>query len=274
VPDVPTRLGLLDCIERYVAAAPLPDVRIEAAGALDVPIGDPAWPYPARPRRGAGPVAADDVRAALALQQAAGLPGALEWIFETSTGTGEAAGAAGLVVEERPLLVAADPVDLVLPAGVRLYLVGADDPDLPRYERVTEIAFAQPGGRGDVPEVPADTSPQARARTAALRERIAAGRTVLMVAVEDGEPVAVGSHHPVEVDGSEVTEITGVATLPRLRGRGLGAGLASALVAHARESAETVFLTAGDDDVARIYERIGFARLGTTGVGLPQTEGP
>jgi predicted GNAT family acetyltransferase len=60
--------------------------------------------------------------------------------------------------------------------------------------------------------------------------------------------------------------VVGLATVPRLRGRGLGAGLASALTAHARESAELVFLTAGDDDVARVYERVGFARAGTTGV--------
>jgi predicted N-acetyltransferase YhbS len=165
--------------------------------------------------------------------------------------------------------VAADPVEQVLPAGVRQYLVGADDPELPRYEQVAAIAFAHPGGVSDIGALPPDTSAEAAARTAVLRERIAAGRTVMMVAVEDGEPVAVGSHHPLDVDGSEVSEITGVATLPRLRGRGLGAGLASALVAHARETAETVFLTAGDDDVARVYERIGFARLGTTGVALP-----
>src|SRR5687768_4612861 len=56
VPGVPTRPGLLECIERYYAAAPLPDARIEVAGAFDVPIGDPAWPYPARPRAGGGPV--------------------------------------------------------------------------------------------------------------------------------------------------------------------------------------------------------------------------
>jgi GNAT superfamily N-acetyltransferase len=266
VPDVPTRVGLLDCIERYFAAAPLPDGRIEAVGGLDVPIGDPAWPHPARPRRGAVAVTADDVRAALALQEAAGLPGALEWICETSPDTAAAARAAGLTVEERPLLVAADPVEVLLPAGVRLYLIGADDPDLPRYERVAAIAFAHPGGPAAVREAPLDTSAEARARTAVLRERIASGRTVLMVAVEDGEPVAVGTHAPVAVDGSEVSEIVGVAALPRLRGRGLGAAIASALVAHARETAETVFLTAGDDDVARIYERAGFARVGTTGV--------
>src|SRR5215211_3544478 len=65
VRPVPTRPGLLECIERYFAAAPLLDARIEQAGALDVPIGDPAWPYPARPRDGAEPVTADDVRAAV-----------------------------------------------------------------------------------------------------------------------------------------------------------------------------------------------------------------
>ena len=89
---------------------------------------------------------------------------------------------------------------------------------------------------------PEDTSADARARTAALRERIAAGRTVMMVAVEDGEPVAVGSHQPVDIGGSEVSEVVGVATLPRLRGRGLGAGITSALVAHAKETADMVFL--------------------------------
>ncbi len=231
-----------------------------------MPIGDPAWPYPARPRPGAGPVTVDDVRAAVARQEAAGLPAAVEWVPERSPGTAAAARAGGLTVEELPLLVAVDPVELLLPAGVELYVVGADDPQLARYQWVAATAFAHPGGPCDAQEVPEDTSLDARARTAALRERIASGRTVMMVAVEDGEPVAVGSHQPVDVDGTEVSEVVGVATLPRLRGRGLGAGITSALVAHATETAETVFLAAGDDDVARVYERVGFARLATTAV--------
>jgi predicted N-acetyltransferase YhbS len=263
---VPNRPGLLDCIERYFAAAPLADAEIRPVGALDVPLSDPAWPYPARPRPGASPVTADDVRAAVALQQEAGLPAALEWVPERAPATAAAARAAGLVVEELPLLVVVDEVELLLPAGVRLYLVGADDPELPLYQRVAATAFATPGGPADVGDVPLDTSPEARARTAVLRERIAEGRTVMMVAVENGAPVAVGSHQPVDIDGSEISEIVGVATSPRLRGRGLGAGITSALVAHARESADTVFLAAGDDDVARVYERVGFARLATTAV--------
>ena len=268
-----TRPGLLDCIERYFAAAPLPDARIEQVGALDVPIGDPAWPYPARPRPGAGRVTADDVAAVVALQEEAGLPAALEWILERSPGAAAAATKTGLSVDELPLLVAVDPVELLLPAGVRLYVVGAEDPELPRYQRVAAIAFAHPGGRTDVREAPLDTSEEAQARTAVLRERIATGRTVMMVAVENGVPVAVGSHQPVDVDGTEVSEVVGVATLPRLRARGLGAGMASALVAHARETADLVFLTAGDDDVARVYERVGFARLATSGAAeLPDDE--
>ncbi|HEV7213240.1 MAG TPA: GNAT family N-acetyltransferase [Blastococcus sp.] len=263
---MPTRPGLLDSIERYFAASPVPDARTVAVGALDVPIGDPAWPYPARPRPGAGPVTLDDIRAATAAQEAAGVPAALEWIPERSPEVAAAARTAGLSVEELPLLVAVDPVELMLPAGVRLYLVGADDPELPRYQQVAAIAFAHPGGPADIREGPLEDSAEADARTAVLRERIAAGRTVMMVAVDHGEPVAVGSHQPVDVDGSEVSEVVGVATLPRLRGRGLGAGMASALVAHARETADMVFLAAGDDDVARVYERVGFARLATTGV--------
>jgi predicted N-acetyltransferase YhbS len=211
-------------------------------------------------------VTVDDVRSAVALQEAGGLPAALEWVPERSPEVGAVAREAGLTCDELPLLVAADPVELLLPAGVRLYLVGADDPELPRYQRVAAIAFEHPDGRADVRDALPDTSPAARARTDILRERIASGRTVMMVAVEDGEPVAVGSHQPVDLDGTQVSEVVGVATLPRFRGRGLGAGVASALVSHARETADLVFLVAGDDDVARVYERVGFARLATTGV--------
>jgi GNAT superfamily N-acetyltransferase len=263
---VPSRPGLIDSIERYFAASSLADARIERAGALDVPIADPSWPHPARPRRNGDPVTVDDVHAAIALQQEAGLPAALEWIHERSPEVAAAARAAGMPVEELPLLVADDPVDVVLPAGVRLFLVGAEDPELAEYQRVATEAFAHPGGPVDAGEAPLDTSREAEARTAVLRERIADGRTVMMVAIEDGRPVAVGSHQPVDVDGTEVSEIVGVATLPRLRGRGLGAGIVSALVEHARETADLVFLAAGDDDVARVYERIGFARVATTGV--------
>lgn len=264
---MPARPGLLDCIERYHAAAPLPDARIERVGALDVPLADPAWPYPARPRPGTGAkVTVADVRAAVDLQREAGLPAALEWIPERTPEVAAAARAAGLPVDSLPLLVADEPVELLFPAGVRLYVVGAEDPELARYQEVSALAFANPGAPADVPATPEEPTPFGDAAIEVLRERIATGRTVMMVAIERGAPVAVGLHQPVDVDGTVVSEIVGLATSPRLRGRGLGAGIASALVAHARETADLVFLAAGDDDVARVYERIGFAWLARVGV--------
>lgn len=275
-----TRPGVLDRIERYFALSPLPDSPVSRIGALDVPLGAPEWPHPARPHPGGGPVPLADVEAALAAQEAADLPQALEWFAERNPGLGQAARQAGLVVDELPLLVAVDTLEVLLPPGVRYFLIGADDPQLATYQRLAQLAFAAPTGPL-APDEPVTTStgvaperlvdpPQP---TSVLRERIAAGRTVMMVAVEDGEPVAVGSHQPVDVDGVEVSEIVGVATLPRFRGRGLGAGLASTLVEHARETAELVFLSAGDDDVARVYERVGFARVGTTYVAERPVEG-
>ncbi|MGY1702530.1 GNAT family N-acetyltransferase [Geodermatophilus sp. SYSU D00766] len=273
---MPTRPGLLDRVERYAAAAPLPDARPVPAGALDVPLGPPAWPYPARPRPGAGAVSAEDVRAAAALQEQAGLPAAVEWIVQRTPSLDAAARRAGLLVSHFPLLVVDDPVEVLLPAGVRLYVVGAEDPALPHYQHLLETGFA--AHHDDDPQDGSDdgadeeTLPEPRA--AVLRERVASGRTVVMVAIEDGEPVGVGSHHPVDVDGTEISEIVGVASSPRRRGRGVGAALASALVAQAAETADLVFLTAGDDDVARVYERVGFAWLGSTGVAARPPERP
>ncbi len=269
---MPTRRGLFDRVERYAAAAPLADARPVPAGALDVPIGPPAWPYPARPRPGAGAVGADDVRAAVALQEEAGLPAAVEWVHERTPSLDAAARSAGLVVSYFPLLVVDDPVEVLLPHGVRLYLVGAEDPALPHYQHLLETAFApheEDAASDDAAtDDEADDEVPSDARTEVLRERVATGRTVLMVALEDGMPVGAGSHHPVDVDGTEISEIVGVASSPRRRGRGVGAALASALVAQAAETAELVFLTAGDDDVARVYERVGFAWLGSTGVAV------
>jgi GNAT superfamily N-acetyltransferase len=266
--------GLLDRIERYSTLAPRADalVQVRTVGALDVPVGPPEWPYPARPRTGReGEVTVEDVRAAVELQERSGLPASVEWLGDRCRGLAAVAREAGLHVEELPLLVAADPVEVLLPPEVRLYVVGADDPRLGLYQRLAELAFATPhaavpsGAGGAVPEVARDDpGPSEVPPTEVLRERVAGGQTVMMVAVDDGEPVAIGSHQPLLVDGREVSEVVGVATLPRYRGRGLGAALTSALAEHARQTADLVFLTAGDDDVARVYERAGFAWVGTS----------
>jgi predicted GNAT family acetyltransferase len=61
-----------------------------------------------------------------------------------------------------------------------------------------------------------------------------------------------------------VAEIVGVATLPAVRRQGLGGAVTALLVEHALSiGVETVFLSAASDDVARVYERLGFRRTGT-----------
>jgi predicted GNAT family acetyltransferase len=84
--------------------------------------------------------------------------------------------------------------------------------------------------------------------------------------VEDGTALCAGQHQPV----GTVSEIVGVGTLPTARRRGLALAVTAALVADARSrGVETVFLSAGDDDVARIYSRLGFRRIATALIAEP-----
>ncbi len=76
--------------------------------------------------------------------------------------------------------------------------------------------------------------------------------------------LGAGSHHPV----GGVSELTGIGVLPDARRRGIGAALTALLAADARESGATLLvLSAADDAVARLYERVGFARVGTACFG-------
>ena len=62
------------------------------------------------------------------------------------------------------------------------------------------------------------------------------------------------------------TEIVGVATLPSHRRRGAAAAVVDRLLHDARVHGCTLaLLSATDGDVARVYERLGFTRIGTAG---------
>jgi predicted GNAT family acetyltransferase len=109
----------------------------------------------------------------------------------------------------------------------------------------------------------AEASPALLARQ---RERLVAGRTVTAVALVDGDPVAVGSHQPV----GGVSEVVGVATLPALRRRGIAAAVTGLLAADALgRGVETLFLSAGSEEIARVYARVGFRRVGTACIAEP-----
>ena len=61
-----------------------------------------------------------------------------------------------------------------------------------------------------------------------------------------------------------------MATLPSARRRGYASQLTATLARHALTAgAPLVFLSAGDDDVARLYTRVGFRRVGTACIAEP-----
>jgi N-acetylglutamate synthase-like GNAT family acetyltransferase len=197
------------------------------------------------------------VAAVRARQRELGHPEAFEWVHETTPELLEVVRGAGIEVLEAPLMLLGEP----RPAdtqGVRI--LGADDPALGPSRAVADVGF-KAAGTALGPE-------GARERDAALseatldfvRDRVRRRLTVTAVAEGDDGPVAVGSHQPV----GDVTEVVGVATLPAFRHRGLGGAVTAALVADAlQHGAEVVFLSAGSEEIARVYARLGFERIGT-----------
>ncbi len=261
-----TALATLQRVEQYYDAAPRTDARVEQIDSLTLFVGTGPWSYYARPRLGTTAVNPQDVERACARMRELNLPLAFEWVAETTKSMRAAASRSGLSVVDGPLLVVADPVDVMLPGGVRLYLVGADEPRLADYLHLGARAFAET----DDNDGPGPPSPNlSEAAVNHLRARIADGRTVLMAALSGDRLLAVGSHHPVVVGDEVISEIVGVGTVPDYRGRGLGAALTAALVADAQQECSLVFLSAGDDDSARVYERVGFAQMGTACLASP-----
>jgi ribosomal protein S18 acetylase RimI-like enzyme len=143
-------------------------------------------------------------------------------------------------------------------------------PVLPSALAVPHLAFADPGthvGAAGIAEL--SEAVRSRADDGSVEHavaRILAGLTCVAAAVEDGQALCAGQHQPV----GPVSEIVGVGTLPTARRRGLALAVTAALIADARSrGVETVFLSAGDDDVARIYARLGFRRMATALIAEP-----
>ncbi|ARF80368.1 GNAT family N-acetyltransferase [Kitasatospora aureofaciens] len=269
---------LLDGIERYYDAVPRSAATAEDFGPLTLFVrrGSTGWHYYARPTPGHhGPAAtAGDVRRVLERQRELGLPEAFEWVAEQNPELRAAVEAAGLTVHEHPLLVlgpqdeaAAAPA---LPERTEVRVLAADAPELADAVAVPHVAFGNPGtatGDAGAAELAASAATlTADGGVARVAQRITDGVTVLAAALEGSDVLCAGQHNPV----GQVTEVVGVGTLPSARRRGLGLAVTAALVAHARANGvRTVFLSASDEDVARIYRRAGFRPFATALIAEP-----
>lgn len=264
----------LERIEAYYDTVPRANSRVEQLGPFTLFIGTADQPFYARPAgdRGGAPTVSDidEVRRR---QRRLGQPEAIEWIGELHPGLDVVVASAGLQVQHLQLMVHRTNVSTALPAGYTARMVPADDPLLLDVIAAIGVGFHFPGtavgSAGSAERIAIREAAIANDNKADLtvRDAIRAGRTAIATVGDSTGPVAGGSHSP----RGSVTEITGVATLPAHRRRGLGAVLAAVLGADAqRRGVDLCFLSSASDDVARVYAGAGFVRVATACVaGLP-----
>ena len=257
---------VIERIDAFCDAVPRQRARAEMIGplVLFVPVG-PGWPYYARPRVDERlPIGAAEVRAVRARQRELLIPESFEWIAQTAPGMAAAALEAGLRVQAHPLLVL-DALTAVpeVPSRVAVRLVEPSDPELIQVWAVPGVAFGHPGteiGEAGVTERDKLAAGHDGGTIEMLRDRLRSGRSVLATASGPNGPLAAGSYQL----SNGVAEITGLGVLPASRRRGLGAAVTHALAFDAlQRGARTIFLSATDPTVARIYARLGFRDVGT-----------
>ena len=237
---------------------------VEEVGPFTLFIGRPGgWPYYARPQLGGKTIIAlADVALVLAKMRELQIPTSIEWVHETTPTLLDAVGGEGsLQPQEVPLMVLELPISVEAPANIEIRLLRPSDRDLlAGSQAVQQVGFAVRGTAIGV-EGAAERDSALKAPTAQEQEMLANGAIRIAVAMNDtGQVLATGRHIPI----GDVTEVVGVATLPSMRRRGLGAAITAALVDDARANEiKTVFLTAGSEEIARVYSRIGFSRVAT-----------
>jgi ribosomal protein S18 acetylase RimI-like enzyme len=257
---------LIERLEQYYDAVPRRRASTESLGPFTLFIATVGWPYYARPALGgASPITADGVTAVLARQRELGVPQAMEWVDEVTPGLADTVESLGIGVHRCPLLVLDGP-----PQGSAgsARILGIDEVDDLRTARAAiSVAFDHEGtatGAEGIAERDASMSASSAELDETTLMRMTTGElrhaAAFVPGMPDLGPVGGGSHTPV--DG--VSEIAGVGVLPAFRRRGLAGQVTYLLAADALAGGvTTVFCSAESDDVARVYQGIGFRRVGT-----------
>lgn len=271
-------------LEEYYDAVPRRRAHTEQVGPFTLFVAASGWPYYARPELGGSDeIWPSDVRRVLARQRELGVPRSIEWVDEVTPRLAATVETAGIRVARCPLLVL-DGAPRGSPGTARL--LGPDEIDtLVATRAAISAGFSQSGtatGEGGIEarDAELDSAREQIDEGFLTSLRTGASRLAAVFAGEVGEPqlgpAGGGSYsrgseaEPSPVGGGsysavgDVAEITGVAVLPAYRRRGLAAQLTYVLAADAlAHGVTTVFCSAESDDVARVYEGIGFCRIGT-----------
>lgn len=182
----------------------------------------------------------------MAYYRAQGCTPFFRFTIETAPeGCAAALQAAGCMLAcERRVMFQREPIGPPVPAGVRLGETGPHD--LQAAGRILRISFGSDG--------PVSHEPELHGRLVA---RMRAARVRQLGAWLDGQLAAVVHMHTL----GGVGRITGMATAPAFRGRGL-AGLLTAYAARCARDDGAVFvaLEVATPEAERVYARIGFSR--------------
>lgn len=252
---------LIATIERYYDEVPRANADAHQVGPFTLFVARQGWQYYARPRLGgSASITSQDVRQVLDVQRERGMPRQIEWVHEVTPSLLRAARGVDVPVLECPLLVLTEPVRAPDDHGC---LTAMLEPDDPRFASARAAVAAGFTGTDELRPEPVQPWMAAQARDGLLR--------VAGAFNADGAAVGGGSH---AVRG-DVSELTGIAVIPRCRRRGIGASLTKVLTHDAiAAGATTVFLSAGTDVIARVYERVGFRRIGTACIVEVRTSSP
>lgn len=278
--DVFTRL------ERFYDAVPRDAAVAENIGGFVLFVNEGGgWPFYARPRLGGAETpSAADITAVRQRQRDLGIPEAFEWVHETTPDLLAVARSAGLDVLLAPLMVlesAALVPDLPLPGAAIRFLDPASpgfSADINASRAVGRLGFGAPANATALqagalvvevagPQQRDAVPPLSDEAVAQLTRRHASGR--LLSAVVESPSDGILTCGSAQRAGA-VAEVAGVATLPSARRRGYASQLTASLARRALQSgADLVLLSAGDDDAARLYSRVGFRRVGTACIAEP-----
>lgn len=250
-------------VDEYLHAVPLSGATGEQIGPFTLFRTTTIWPYYARPLPGGSVVDQADVERVRERCTELDLPLSFEWVVETCPSLGPAAEAAGLTVVQYPLLVLERADFKPVETAARCEILPHDLEQLRQARAVANVGFGTPGTEvGEAGAAERDAYEVSDETATALLERAEAGVSVTAAAFGDDGMLASGVHQPV----GTASEIVGVATLPSARRQGLGAAVTSCLVEHAfANGVELVLLSAQNDAVAAVYERVGFRRIGHAG---------
>jgi ribosomal protein S18 acetylase RimI-like enzyme len=271
------RSEVLGAIDACCDDLPRKHAQVEELGPLRLFVGRDGAAYYARPAASRAAVGADDVRATRLRQRQLGVPESFEWIDDLMPTLSDAALAAGLEVRHCPLLIfdpLATPTSQTSPDDAEV--LAWDSPDLAQARAVAEIAFRHSMSfsciaRDALVQRDAVAGTYTPDRLAPSRQAIRTGDTICATAHPTGAgardgPVATGGIRHAR----SIAEVVGVATLPAFRRRGLAGAVTACLTRHAlAQGMRMVFLSAQDERAARVYERVGFRRVGTAGIAAP-----